>query len=108
MQAGALKAVQVIHEGSNNAQRCVKNALSTRKSLDEATQKVADVKDRNTQIASTVQQQSTVAFEVNNNVVSIREVTQQTADRVVTLTQNSNQLDQVTKSAEKILANFVV
>ena len=108
LQAGALKAVQVIHEGSNNAQRCVKNALSTRKSLDEATQKVADVKDRNTQIASTVQQQSTVAFEVNNNVVSIREVTQQTADRVVTLTQNSNQLDQVTKSAEKILANFVV
>jgi len=78
-------------------------ASSTGAMLDEITQDVALIMDMNSAIATAIQEQTSVATEVNQHVVAIRDVTEQSAD---SSKQNEHMSEELSQQAE-VLQNEV-
>ncbi|TPH17738.1 methyl-accepting chemotaxis protein [Litorilituus lipolyticus] len=78
-------------------------ASSTGAMLDEITQDVALIMDMNSAIATAIQEQTSVATEVNQHVVTIRDVTEQSAD---SSKQNEHMSEELSQQAE-VLQNEV-
>ena len=108
LQAAAANAVQVMNTGKEHTQACVENARSTGDCLSLAGEKVSDVTDRNNQIAVTVEQQGIVANEVSKNVLSIKEVAQETHLGAQTLAERSQQLKSLTDETRNLLSKYKV
>ncbi len=72
-------------------------ASSTGTMLDEITQDVALIMDMNSAIATAIHQQSAVASEVNEHVVMIRDVTEQSADSAK---QNEHMSEELSQQAD--------
>ncbi len=79
LQIGSKQAVEVMSRSQEQASASVERASKAGESLDSISTAVSEVDDMNTQIAAAAEQQSAVADEINRNVMSIREVTNQTA-----------------------------
>lgn len=108
LQAAASDAVNVMHEGKERSTTCVESAQKTGECLLLAGEKVYEVSDRNTQIASTVEQQGVVASEVSRNVISIKEVAQETHNGSQALADRSLQLKNLTAETQALLSKFKV
>jgi len=80
LQSGAEKAVSVMDHSQQRANTSVEQAASAGESLDGITTVVNEVNDMNTQIATAAEEQNAVAEEINRNVISINQVSQQTAE----------------------------
>ena len=108
LQSAAANAVKVMEDGKLHTQSCVENAQSTGECLSIAGQRVAEVSDRNTMIASTVEQQGIVANEVSQNVVSIKDIAYKTHEGAQTLSKRSQQLSTLTKQTQNVLSSYKV
>lgn len=108
LQAAAANAVQVMQKGKEHTQLCVENANATGECLSLAGEKVSDVTDRNNQIAVTVDQQGDVANEVSQNVISIKEVAQETYNGVQTLASSCQQLKALTDATSDLLQKYKI
>lgn len=108
LQSAAANAVKVMVAGKVHTQSCVDNAQSTGECLEIAGNKVAEVADRNNMIAATVEQQGIVANEVSRNVVSIKEVAEETHEGASTLSQHSEELQKLTASTRELLDQYKV
>jgi len=76
--------------------------------LEEITQDVSMIMDMNTTIAAAIQEQSAVASEVNQHVVSIRDVAEQSGQTTAQTAQMSEELSQQAKVLEDEVKRFVV
>jgi len=108
LQSAASNAVKVMVHGREHTQECVENAKTTGECLSLAGEKVAEVSDRNNQIAATVEQQGVVANEVSRNVVSIKEVALETFEGSNALSERSQQLKSLTTKTKKLLSEYKV
>lgn len=108
LQSAASNAVRVMNDGKEHIQACVVNANDTGHCLAEAAKKVVEVNDRNTLIASTVEQQGAVASEVSRNVLAIKEVAEDTFNSVKTLSSSSQRLYEVSQETGKVLSKYKV
>lgn len=108
LQSAAANAVKVMEAGKLHTQTCVDNAHSTGECLKIAGDKVAEVSDRNNMIAATVEQQGIVANEVSKNVVSIKEVAEETHEGAATLSCHSQELQKLTASTQQLLDQYKV
>ncbi len=79
VQSGAAQAVSVMASGRQSAKESVDQASEAGESLDAITQAVSSITDMNVQIASAAEEQSSVAEEMNRNIVSISNVANETA-----------------------------
>jgi len=108
LQSAASNAVKVMQAGKIHTQACVENAQTTGECLSLAGERVAEVSDRNNQIAATVEQQGIVANEVSKNVLSIKEVAQDTFEGSNTLSDRSQKLKQLTNATQNLLSKYKV
>lgn len=108
LQSAASNAVKVMHDGKAHIQACVDNAHITGDCLAQAASKVVEVNDRNNLIASTVEQQGIVASEVSRNVLSIKEVAEETFNGAKTLSSNSQKLQVLSQETQKVISKFKV
>ena len=79
VQSGAEQSVSVMLEGQESAAQSVDLASRAGASLDSITEAVAAITDMTIQIASAVEQQSSVTEEMNRNIVTINNVACETA-----------------------------
>ena len=79
VQGGAARAVTAIESGRSRARVSVEQAGRAGVSLDAITGAVTSINDMNAQIASAAEEQSSVAEEMNRNIVSISNVAAETA-----------------------------
>ncbi|MEJ2590742.1 MAG: methyl-accepting chemotaxis protein [Candidatus Thiodiazotropha sp.] len=79
VQSGAEQSVSVMLEGQESAAQSVDLASRAGASLDSITEAVAAITDMTIQIASAVEQQSSVTEEMNRNIVTINNVASETA-----------------------------
>lgn len=112
----------IIHSLQNRTQEIVKHMATCRTQgdesssqansagvmLEEITQDVASIMDMNTAIAAAIQQQSAVASEVNQHVVSIRDVADQSGQLAHQNAQMSEELSQQADVLQKEVSRFVV
>lgn len=79
LQSGAKNSVESMTKGCEQAQQSVARAGEARESLQAITRAVSSITDMTTQIASAAEEQSTVVETINHNVITIRDLGNQTA-----------------------------
>jgi methyl-accepting chemotaxis protein len=80
LQTGVGRAVSVMEHSEKQAGTSVEQAAKAGESLDAITTAVEEANDLNTQIASAAVEQHAVTEEINRNVTSINDISQQTAN----------------------------
>jgi methyl-accepting chemotaxis protein len=112
----------IIHSLQNRTQEIVKHMATCRTQGDESstqansagimlqeiTQDVATIMDMNTAIAAAIQEQSAVASEVNQHVVSIRDVADQSGQLAHQNAEMSEELSQQAEVLQKEVSRFKV
>ena len=94
LQKRTQEIVTLMAQCRNQGEESAEQASSAGAMLDEITQDVALIMDMNSAIATAIQEQSTVASEVNQHVVMIRDVTEQSGDSARQNEQMSEELSQ--------------
>ena len=79
LQSGARNAVEVMSQGSLQAQASVQQAIEAGESLDAIKKSVSSINDMNTHIAAAAEEQSLVAEEINQSIVNITQLGEHSA-----------------------------
>jgi methyl-accepting chemotaxis protein len=108
LQKRTQEIVSLMAECRNQGQESVEQASSAGTMLDEITQDVALIMDMNSTIATAIQEQSTVASEVNQHVVMIRDVTIQSGHAAKKSEQMSESLTAQAQSLTREVSRFSV
>ncbi len=93
LQSGSQQAVSLMAKGNEDARLAAEQATKAGESLQVIDNKVEEINDLNLQIATSAEEQSAVADEINRNVVSI-------SDSCVTTTEA---VEQTTTASENLL-----
>lgn len=108
LQTHSKEAVKVMDEGCNMASLGLEKAVSAGEALAHIESKVADIDSMNVMIAAASQEQCTVAEEVNQNVVRISSLTEQTQDGTKEASEASEQLLSLSKELQSLASQFKV
>jgi methyl-accepting chemotaxis protein len=108
LQTGAKDAVDVMVQGKNRATASVDQAAKAGTALDTITEVITAITDMNTQIASAAEEHSTVAAEINRNVVNISEAGNLTAADTVAVAESSQKLSKLADNLQAQLGRFKV
>ena len=108
LQSSATKAVEVMEQGSKQASISVEHAGKAVDSLGAITNSVTTIADLNTQIASSAEEQSAVANEINNNVQNITQIAEQTSTNIRETASTGAELSQISDELRKIIVQFKV
>ncbi|WP_421864428.1 methyl-accepting chemotaxis protein [Motiliproteus sp.] len=108
LQSGAVDAVSVMEAGKTQAQQSVASAAETGEALGAIEQAVSAINDMNLHIASAAEEQSSVAEEINRNVVAISHSTEVTVENSSRIEAVSQQVAQLASEFQQITAKFKV
>ena len=108
LQSGARSAVEVMEQSRKLAQSSVQQSADAGTSLEKIATAVSSIRDMNTQIASAAEQQSSVAEEINRNVVSITQVAEQTSAGMGQLSSASDELARLASELRSVVDQFKI
>lgn len=108
LQASASQAVVAMQSGRERAQESVQQAARAGDSLRSITRAVGTIHDMSMQIASASEEQSSVAEEVNRNIVAIRDVTEEQVQGSEHLAQAGGDLFKLSTGLRGLLGQFRV
>jgi len=97
LQSGSHKAVEAMNSGSKTAQSSVEIASEAAQSLKNIVNGINTISEMNSHIASAAEEQSTVAQDIEQSIVRISSLSEQTvegSDRVTTATNDLSTLEQ--------------
>ncbi|WP_371920606.1 methyl-accepting chemotaxis protein [Pseudomonas sp. HMWF032] len=80
LQEQANKAVNSMASGKRSTSLCFEKVVETTKAFDDVSTAVDGISDLNTQVAAASEQQAFVSQEINNTLLRITHIAQQTAD----------------------------
>ncbi|NOZ11423.1 MAG: methyl-accepting chemotaxis protein [Gammaproteobacteria bacterium] len=106
LQQGTQNAVEVMERGRAAAEASVEQSAEAGNSLDAITRTVSRISEINVQIASAAEEQSTVAEEINRNVISINDIAQQTSNGGQNITQASEELTKLAHTLQKAIGRY--
>ena len=106
LQDGTKQAAQVMLRGNQQAKVCVREAGKGASMLAAISEGVGTINEMSTQIASAAEEQGAVAEEINRNIVSISQVTSQTADGSRQTAAASDELAQLAAQLHTLVAQF--
>jgi methyl-accepting chemotaxis protein len=106
VQSSAEKSVIVMLEGQESASSSVDLATRAGTALDNITQAVASITDMTIQIANAVEDQSSVAEEMNRNIVTISNVAGETAKASEQTAEESDSLAKLSRELGNIVQQF--
>ena len=108
LQSGTRDAVSVMDQSREMAEATVGQAAKAGTSLEEINSAVTTIKDLNSQIACSAEEQSAVAEEINQKVVRISDITDQTAAGAQQTSSASNELNQLAETLKLLVGQFKV
>jgi methyl-accepting chemotaxis protein len=108
LQSGTRDAVTVMDQSREMAEATVGQAAKAGTSLEEINAAVTTIKDLNSQIACSAEEQSSVAEEINQKVVRISDITDQTAAGAQQTSSASNELNQQAETLKLLIEQFKV
>jgi methyl-accepting chemotaxis protein len=106
LQTRSKEAVLVMDASRSSVTQCVDQAAQAGGALDTITNRVATIDQMNSQIASAAEEQSTVAEEINRNIVSISRVTDESAEAAKQTTSAGERLAEVAADLAKYCSMF--
>ncbi len=108
LQAGAKQAVTVMENSRTSTQVTADKAMATQGALDTISASIQGVNDMITQIASAAEQQSSVAEEINRNVVNIVNLSNDTAQASEQTSQASAELNTLAEQLKLLVHRFKI
>ncbi|MEJ2395390.1 MAG: methyl-accepting chemotaxis protein [Candidatus Thiodiazotropha sp.] len=108
VQSGAGQSVSVMLEGQASAGQSVELASKAGAALDSITDAVGSITEMTIQIASAVEQQSSVTEEMSRNIVTINNVAGETAKASEQTAAESETLAQLSRELGKLIKQFKV
>jgi len=108
LQSRSKEAVKVMDHGCGMAKMGLEKAVFAGEALANIEAKVADIDNMNAMIAAASQEQCAVAEEVNQNVVRISSLTEQTQDGTQQTSQASEELLSLSQNLQSLAAQFKV
>ncbi len=99
LQQGSQQAVKAVDSGMQKVSASVVQIQNTEQAFTEIVNSVTDVSDMNIQIATAAEEQSSVAEEMNQNVLSISTQSYRTAN---TVTELEVKVDELTKLSQSL------
>lgn len=79
LQEQASKAVESMESGKESTLLCLEKGIETSKAFDDASSAVSEISDLNTQIATASEEQAMVSQDVNNTLLKITELAEDTS-----------------------------
>ena len=108
LQQAAVNAVEVMNMGRVKADASVEQAIQAGSSLESIAVSVSQITDMSIQVASSLEEQSAVAEEINRNVISIRDVADQTSDSSNHMKETGDGLSQLSNQLLSLLNRYQV
>ena len=108
LQAGAQEAVQVMADSQERAKTTVDQAANAGSSLEEISEAVKVINSMNLQIATAAEEQNAVGEDINRSVVTISEITEQTAAGAQQTASASNELNELAEHLTGMVKQFKV
>ncbi|MCW9023683.1 MAG: methyl-accepting chemotaxis protein [Gammaproteobacteria bacterium] len=108
LQAGARNAVEAMNVATKQAEDSSEKVEESAESLAMIAGEIAEISERNTQIATAAEQQSSVMEESNQNLVNITESTHRTAAVAEQTAEYSEQLLQLAQQLETQVGHFKI
>ena len=105
-QQGTQDAVAVMESGKKKADSSVAQAGQATSALTEITRMVSKINDMNTQIASAAEEQTAVAEEINQNILSVNTITQQTSQGAQQTENSSRELAKLAMGLQSLVQTF--
>lgn len=108
LQKRTQEIVELMSTCRDQGEESVRQASSAGSMLEEINQDVASIMDMNSAIAIAVQEQTTVAVEVNEHVVKIRDVTEQSGESAKENEHMSEEISQQAQMLHNEVSRFTV
>ncbi|MBL1260333.1 MAG: methyl-accepting chemotaxis protein [Thiotrichaceae bacterium] len=105
-QHGTQDAVSAMESGKEKANASVEQAKKAANSLTEITHMVSKINDMNTQIASAAEEQTAVAEEINQNILSVNTITQQNSQGAQQTENASRNLSSIAIELQSLVQTF--
>ena len=106
LQLGTRQTVEVMSHSTTQTESAVQRAREAGEALESITAAVGSINDMNTQIASAAEEQSSVAEEMNRNVVNINQVADESAESVAHTTRASDELAKLAADLQGLVDKF--
>ncbi len=106
IQGGVQHVVNEMGEVTEKAEHGVEQVEGSAMALSEISGAVASINDMNTQIASSAEEQSAVAEEINRNIININQVSQETADGAAVTSESSQRLSEMVAELRSMVHQF--
>jgi len=106
LQQASNKAVSAMEAGQTRTDDCVSHSNLAADSLDTIHGSIELINDMNTQIASAVEQQSSVADEISRSVYNIRDMSEQNLEAVETSSSTSEGMLQISQGFSELSSQF--
>lgn len=108
LQSGVKNAVMSMESGKTRVSNTVDSATLAQKSLQETTSSIGAISDRILQIASAVEEQSSVVEDINVNLTKIKDSSSQSSQDAITVERNSKDMEKEANSLHKYVGNFKI
>ncbi len=108
LQSGAKDAVAAMQSGIENASDSVSNAELTGESLNKITNAITSISDLSIQVATATEEQSSVVDELNNHILNIKNLSDQTAQEAKNINEKCGDLNLSSDGLSTIVKHFKV
>lgn len=108
LQTGTAQAVNLMRKGNDDVKSVALQAENAEHSLQEIEVQVSEINDLNIMIATSAEQQSIVAEEINRNVVDISDTSSSTTEAVKATVKCSENLLKMSHQLEQLVSQFKV
>ena len=108
LQTGARDAVSVMETGRTQAQASLTQAAKAGEALEQITRAVDQISAMNNQIAEAARQQGDVAEEINQNIINISQVADETANGTEQLSSASTDLAHLSNDLQNLVGSFKI
>lgn len=108
LQNGSSHAVSVMQQSNIKAQETVEQASRAGISLEKIASSISMINDMNTQIATSAEEQTLVAEEINKSVDSINNISDSAANNAQLTAQSSNSLSNLAEQLRKLVLQFKI
>ncbi|CUS49480.1 MAG: chemotaxis signal relay system methyl-accepting signal transducer [Idiomarinaceae bacterium HL-53] len=106
LQSSAKSAVQVMEQSQSQSQESVKHARSSGDSIQSILDSTGEITNMATQIATAVEQQSSVAEELSSNVNRIVEAGHDSLAQLQAMTQHAEEMQQTAEKLHQLARQF--
>ncbi|MEJ2214343.1 MAG: methyl-accepting chemotaxis protein [Gammaproteobacteria bacterium] len=108
LQSGSKRGVEVMSQSREFAEVAVNRATEAGSSLSDISKHIVLIDDKNVQVASASEEQSTVSENVNQKIVHVNEMAEINLKSVQEAIQTNQEITNITRTLDELVGNFKV